>query len=79
MQFSVGKPLVLTEVEINPDFLEVFRLASLDFDELLQERLISFLNLLAQYITVSEHFEPIFRNFLICEVVVFILLFLFCE
>lgn len=76
MQFGVGKPLVFREVEVDPQLLEILALASLNLQQMLEQWLIAFLDLFTDDIAVGEDLQPKFRDLLIGEVVVFVLLFL---
>lgn len=76
MQFGVSEPLVLREVEVDPQLLEILALAGLNPQQMLEQWLIAFLDLFADDIAVGEDLQPKFRDLLIGEVVVFVLLFL---
>lgn len=70
MQFVVEEPLVLGEVEVNPEGLEVLRLAGVYFLEVFEEGLVSFLDVLSDDVAVHEGLEPELGDFLLGEVVV---------
>lgn len=76
MQFGVSEPLVFREVEVDPQLLEILALAGLNPQQMLEQWLIAFLDLFADDIAVGEDLQPKFRDLLIGEVVVFVLLFL---
>jgi hypothetical protein len=79
VDLGIGKPLVFGEVEVNPKLLQVFRLACLNFNQVLQQGFVPLFDLLAQDIAVCEYFEPKFRNGFIGKVIVLVLLFLLGE
>lgn len=76
MQFGVSEPLVLRKVEVDPQFLEVLALARLHLQQVLEEGLVALLDVLADDVAVGEHLQPKFRDLLVGEVVVLVLLLL---
>lgn len=76
MQLGISEPLVFTEVEIHPQPLQILWLSRLHAQQVLEERLVPLLDLLAQHIAIGENLQPKLRNELISEVVVLGLLLL---
>jgi hypothetical protein len=76
VQLGVAEPLVLAEVEVHPQLLQVRTLPRLHPQQVLQQRLVPLLHLLAHHIAVREHLQPELGDLLRSEVVVLVLLLL---